>query len=87
MANQTGFQTNAVIFSAFWIYKPDPNIDPIGREQVIEVNGLQKIESTQDHNKVWLFYAANNTSTSQEPYILEGSAAHAFMSDMESLFL
>jgi hypothetical protein len=86
MANQTGFQTNTTIHAAFWIYKPDPAIDPTGQEILVEVNGIQKIESTQDHSKVWLYYAANNVSTSQEPYILTGAVAAAFMSDMEALF-
>ena len=86
MANQSGFQTNTTIHAAFWWYKPDHSLDPIGREIMIEVNGLQKIESTQDHTKVWLYYAANNVSTSQEPYILDGQVSLAFMNDMEALF-
>ena len=86
MANQSGFQTNTTIHAAFWWYKPDPLLDPTGREILIEVNSIQKIESNQAHSKVWLWYAANNVSTSMEPYTLEGSVAGAFMSDMEGLF-
>lgn len=86
MANQSGFQTNTTIHAAFWWYKPDPRLDPTGREILIEINSVQKIESTQDHSKVWLFYAQNNVATSQEPYILEGNVAQAFMTDMEALF-
>jgi hypothetical protein len=36
---------------------------------------------------VWLYYAANNVSTSQEPYILVGEAAVFFMADLEALFV
>ena len=86
MANQSGFQSNTTIHAAFWWYKPDPSLDPIGREIMIEVNGIQKVESNQQHTKVWLYYAANNVSTSQEPYTLEGAVAAAFMNDMEALF-
>ncbi len=87
MANQTGFQSNTTIHAAFWIYKPDRTLDPIGREIMIEVNSIQKIETTPDHSKVWLYYAANNVSPSQEPYILDGATAVAFMNDMEALFI
>lgn len=86
MASQSGFQTDATISAGFWWYKPDPTIDPTGREIMIEVNGVQKIESNLSHSKVWLYYAANNVSTSQEPYTLEGQVAMAFMTDMEALF-
>jgi hypothetical protein len=86
MAAQSGFQAQTTIHAAFWWYKPDPT-DLTGREVMVEVNSLQFLESTADHSKVWLYYAANNVSTSQEPYILQGLAAQAFMSDMEALFL
>jgi len=86
MANQSGFQSNTTIHAAFWWYKPDKALDPVSREILIEINGVQKIESTPDHTKVWLFYAQNNVSTSQEAYTLEGQAAIAFMNDMEALF-
>lgn len=82
----TGFQLNTTIMAAFWIYKPDPNAVPPGKEIIQEINSLQRIEATADHSKVWLYYAANNVTTSQEPYILEGDAAVAFMNDMEGLF-
>lgn len=87
MASQSGFQLNTTIHAAFWWYKPDPSIVPPPKEIMQEVNSLQRIESTPDHKKVWLYYAANNVSTSQEPYILEGEAAVSFMSDMEALFV
>jgi len=84
MAAQSGFQTNTTVHAAFWIYKPGNATD---REVMVEVNSLQFIESTPDHSKVWLYYAANNTTTSQQPYTLTGAAAVAFMSDMENLFV
>lgn len=87
MAAQSGFQTNTTIHAAFWWYKPDPGTIPPGKEVMVEVNSLQFLEATQDHKKVWLYYASNNVTTSQEPYILEGDAAVAFMNDMEGLFL
>ena len=83
MAPQSGFQTNTTIHAAFWIYKPNNNTD---REVMVEVNSLQFIESTPDHNSVWLYYAAYNTTISQQPYQLKGAAAQAFMTDMEGLF-
>lgn len=86
MAAISGFQSNTTISAAFWIYKPDPAITPNAVEIIIELNSLQRIESVQDHSKVWLYYAQGSVSTSQEPYILEGAVAQAFMTDMESLF-
>lgn len=86
MPAQSGFQTNTTIHAAFWWYKPDPSVIPLGKEIMQEVNSLQRIETTADHAKVWLYYAANDQSTSQQPYILEGDAAQRFMTDMESLF-
>ncbi len=87
MASQHGFQTNTTIQAAFWIYKPDPTIAPPPKEIMQDVNSIQRIESTPDHQKVWLYYAANNVSTSQEPYILVGEAAVFFMADLEALFV
>jgi hypothetical protein len=87
MPSQSGFQNNTTIHAAFWIYKPDPTAIPPGKEIFVEVNGLQFIEATQDHNAVWLYYAQNNVPTSQEPYKLEGPVAQAFLSDMEALFI
>jgi hypothetical protein len=86
MAPQSGFQSNTTIHAAFWIYK-DLAVVPPAKEVMVEINSLQFIESTQDHSKVWLYYAANNQSPSQQPYILEGPAAVAFMADMEALFV
>lgn len=86
MASQSGFQKNTTIHAAFWWYKPDPSANPPGREIMQEVNTIQRVETTADHTKVWLYYAANNVTTSQEPYVLEGDAAVKFMSDMEALF-
>jgi hypothetical protein len=45
MATISGFQSNTTIHAAFWIYKPDPTVDPISKEQIIEVNSLQKVEA------------------------------------------
>ena len=86
MAATSGFQTNTTIHAAFWIYIPDPQVTPPGKVIIQEVNTLQRVESTPDRKKVWLYYAANNVTTSQEPYILEGDAATRFMTDMENLF-
>ena len=86
MASQHGFQTNSTIQSAFWRYIPDPAIIPPGKIVFVELNNLQYINATADHNKVWLYYAASNVSTSLEPYILEGDAAQAFLSDFGGLF-
>lgn len=86
MAAKSGFQSNTTISAAFWIYKPDAALTPKAAEIIIELNSLQRIESMQDHSKVWLYYAQSSVSTSQEPYILEGETAQAFMADMESLF-
>jgi hypothetical protein len=85
MAAQFGFQTNTTIHAAFWWYKPDPG-DPTGREIMVEVNGLIQIESTSDHNKVWLYYPATTGSTNLESIILTGPVAQAFMNSMENLF-
>ena len=81
-----GFQSETTIQAAFWRYIPDAN-DLIGRVVFVEVNGIQFIEATQDSQKVWLFYAQNNVSTSQEPYILQGPVAQAFLMDFGALFL
>jgi hypothetical protein len=45
--NQSGFQKNTTIHAAFWWFKPDPNIDPIAKETMVEVNSLQTIEANQ----------------------------------------
>ena len=45
MATVTGFQQNTTIHAAFWIYKPDPAVDPVSKEQFVEVNSLQYIET------------------------------------------
>jgi len=48
MAITTGFQANTTIHAAFWIYKPDPATQPQEKEQFIEINSLQKIESNPE---------------------------------------
>jgi hypothetical protein len=45
MATLSGFQSNTTIQAAFWIYKPDPTIDPVSKEEFIEVNSIQRIEA------------------------------------------
>ena len=45
MATISGFQSNTTIHAAFWIYKPDPTVDPVSKVQFIEVNSLQKVEA------------------------------------------
>jgi hypothetical protein len=85
MSSLTGFQANSTISDAFWIFKPDPS-DKISREVIINISQIQLIQATQDHNKVWLYCAANNSPTTQEPYILEGPVAQAFLSSLEALF-
>ena len=44
MATVSGFQMNTTIHAAFWIYQPDPAVDPVSKEQFVEVNGLQYAE-------------------------------------------
>jgi hypothetical protein len=46
MANpQSGFQANSTIHSAWWIFRPDPTVDPVSKETIVEVNGIQYIEA------------------------------------------
>jgi len=49
MAPITGFQANTTIHAAFWIYKPDPTLDPISKEEFIEVNSIQRVECNGEH--------------------------------------
>lgn len=44
MATVSGFQLNTTIHAAFWIYRPDPVVDPVSKEQFVEVNSLQYAE-------------------------------------------
>src|SRR5271156_2970165 len=46
-AYEAGFQKNTTIHAAFWIYKPDFNFDPKGKEIMVNVNNLQYIEANQ----------------------------------------
>jgi hypothetical protein len=46
MANLSGFQSNTTIHAAFWVYKPDPTVDPVSKEQFVEVNSIQYIEAS-----------------------------------------
>jgi hypothetical protein len=46
MANLYGFQTNTIIHAAYWIYKPDPTLDPTGRETIVALP-FQYLEATQ----------------------------------------
>jgi hypothetical protein len=48
MAYLSGFQANTTIHAAFWIYKPDPTINSVEKEQFIEVNSIQRIEATPE---------------------------------------
>lgn len=82
----TGFQINSQLAGGLWIYKPDPALDPQGKEIVINANRVQYFESSPDHSKVWIYYDQTNVSTSQAPYTLTGLAAQAFMNDVENLF-
>lgn len=86
MAAQSGFQTNTTIHAAFWQYIPDPATIPPGKRILVEINSVQFIEISPDNQKVWLYYAANNVSTSQVPYTLEGDAAVQFVADIGGLF-
>jgi hypothetical protein len=45
MAATIGFQANTTIHAAFWIYRPDPTVDPVSKETFVEVNGIQYIEA------------------------------------------
>jgi hypothetical protein len=47
MAPFSGWQSNTTIQSALWIFKPDPAVDPLGREIFVETNGVQWYESNQ----------------------------------------
>jgi len=48
MAYLSGFQANTTIHAAFWIFKPDPTINSVEKEQFIEVNSIQRIEATPE---------------------------------------
>lgn len=48
MATISGFQANSTIHAAFWIYKPDPVIDPVSKQEFIEVNTLQRVEANAE---------------------------------------
>lgn len=48
MATISGFQANTTIHAAFWIYKPDVTVDPVSKEEFIEVNTLQRIEANPE---------------------------------------
>ena len=85
MPSSSGFQNNSTISNAFWRWIPSAD-DPTGRIIYIALNGLQFIEATQDSQKAWLYYAANNVASSQEPYILQGLVAQAFLGDLGGLF-
>lgn len=80
----SGFQTNTTIHAAFWRYIPD---DPTARLTFVEVNSLQYFEATKDNMNVWLYYAASNVPSTQNPYHLTGAVAQAFLSDMGALFV
>ena len=45
MATISGFQANTTIHAAFWVYKPDPTVDPVSKEQFVEVNSILRIEA------------------------------------------
>lgn len=45
MLLQSGFQANSTIHSAWWIFRPDPTVDPVSKETFVEVNGIQYIEA------------------------------------------
>ena len=83
---QSGFQNNTTIQTAWWIYKPDPNAIPPGKEVMIDTGKIQYIEATSDHQNCWLYFDESNVSTSQSPYKLTGPIAVAFLADMEGLF-
>lgn len=85
MPASSGFQLNTTILAAFWRFVPDP-ADQTGKEIMVEVNGIQYIESTRDHTRVWIYYAQTDVSTSQRAYILDGPVAIAFMNDFGGLF-
>lgn len=48
MATISGFQSNTTVTSAFWMYKPDPVIDPVSKQELIEVNSIQRIEANAE---------------------------------------
>jgi hypothetical protein len=53
-----GFQSNTTIQTALWMYKPDPAVDPTGKQFFINLNQVQYIETAQDHKSVWIYYAS-----------------------------
>jgi hypothetical protein len=91
VATISGFQANSTIHAAFWIYKPDPTIDPVSKEQIVEVNSIQKVEanaavilssisSTQVASNVLTITVA--TSAGMRPYqrvILSGLTNSTFL--------
>ena len=71
--NQSGFQKNTTIHAAFWWFKPDPNIDPIAKETMVEVNSLQTIEANQP------LILANANSVTVASNILNGFTNASFL--------
>lgn len=61
MATLSGFQSNTTIHAAFWIYKPDPTVDPVSKEEFIEVNSIQRIEA----NAANILSAISSTQVNQ----------------------
>lgn len=45
MATLRGFQSNTTISAAFWILKPDSTVDPVSKEQFVEINSIQYMEA------------------------------------------
>lgn len=85
MPVQSGFQTNAVLMEALWLYKPDAS-DQTGIETIVNLAGFQRLTCTKDKSKVYIYYGETAQATTQSPLILEGAMAAAFMADMENLF-
>lgn len=47
MANQkAGFQLNSTITGAFWLYRPDPVVNQVDREIMVQINNIQYLEAT-----------------------------------------
>lgn len=81
-----GFQTNTVIQTALWIYKPNPALDPAGKEFCINLNQIHYIEATPDHTTVWVYFAQTSSASTPRPYELRGPVAVTFMADLEAFF-
>lgn len=81
-AFQTGFQLNTTIHAAFWIYKPDFTYDALGKEIMVNVNGLQYVEANQAVVKM-----QNLTNISISGGVLTVTGVNSFLAGQEAALL